>query len=360
MADGRVIDADGHVWEPEEMWPDYLEEPYRKRSPKVVWDNRGTERYMVEGRLCPKPSGFGRGATEGWAASHLRPGGADPRLRLEDMDAEGIDIAVLFGSLSISAVCGIEDLDFAVAFSRAYNNWLADYCKAAPERLKGVACLPLQDVPAAIAEAQRAVRDLNMISVTVPTNVQGVNLNHTKFTPFYAAIQDLGVPLSLHGVPFYYNPAAGIDRFDVFFLTHSVAHPFEQMIAVASMVCGGVLDRFPDLRVSFLESGIGWVPYWMERLDAEFEFRPEEVPIKRPPSEYMKSEQCFYSCDPDEKTIPYVAEVLGEDRIIFASDYPHWDSRFPHSVSDVHEVAGLSERVRNKIFGENAARLYGL
>jgi hypothetical protein len=168
------------------------------------------------------------------------------------------------------------------------------------------------------------------------------------------------VPVCIHvgagdGVP------AGTERFDHPLYTHALAHPFEQMIAALCVVAGGLLERFPRLKFAFMEAGCGWVPYWMERLDEHYEILQPTVPwLTKPPSEYMRIGQMFYAFEMDEKMLPYVAEFVGADRLVFATDYNHSDSKFPHTVEEVMERTDISESLKAKIMGENAAKLYNL
>jgi predicted TIM-barrel fold metal-dependent hydrolase len=140
-----------------------------------------------------------------------------------------------------------------------------------------------------------------------------------------------------------------------------MAHPFEQMIGVLCMVAGGVLQKFSRLRVAFMEAGAGWVPYWMERLDEHYEYLRAAVPwLSRLPSEFMRGEQMYYSFEPDERTLPFVLGFVGEDRLVFASDYNHSDGKFPYAVRTVMQREDIPPRALSKIMGENAARLFGL
>ena len=133
------------------------------------------------------------------------------------------------------------------------------------------------------------------------------------------------------------------------------------MAAVCSIVLGGVLERHPDLRVAFLEAGVGWVPYWLERLDEHFEKLGNEVPhLSMKPSEYLLSGRCYFHVEPEERGLPFAIEVLGDDLLMYASDYPHWDCAFPDSARLLRERADLSETSKRKILGQNAARFYGL
>jgi predicted TIM-barrel fold metal-dependent hydrolase len=133
------------------------------------------------------------------------------------------------------------------------------------------------------------------------------------------------------------------------------------MIAVLCVVVGGILEKFPRLKVAFMEAGAGWVPYWMERLDEHYEYLQPTVPwLPKPPSEYMRGEQLYYSFEPDERTIGFVANFVGEERLVFASDYNHSDSKFPHTVESVTRREDIPPKLMAKIMGENAARLYTL
>ena len=372
MQNGKVIDADGHVFEHSVDWAERLKRldpPYNNRAPKWVKDDWGRSRLLIEGRL-PIVFGPGLGQTgpfvEGIKTN--RPGGTDPHARLKDMDVEGVDIAILYGTSFRSGVCGLMDGEYAAAICRAYNDWLAEYCSADPKRLKGAALVPLQNVPAAIAEMKRAITKLGMVTVCLPTNVYGKNLNHPDFLPFFEAAQSLGIPLSVHptvghnGQPGLYGvQSAGSERFDRFFFTHIVGFPFELMIAVLSIVGGGIFERFPRLKVAFLEGGAGWLPFWMERIDEHYEKLAPQVPeLRKRPSEYIKSENFYISTEAEESMLPVVLEHVGEDRVLYASDFPHWDCSFPNSVRHISERQSLSDAAKRKVLGDNAARLYQL
>jgi hypothetical protein len=297
---------------------------------------------------------------EGVAMAMGRLGVNNPDERIKDLDVEGIDIQVLLGSLCLAAG-SLRDPGFALAFCKACNNYVAEFCSAYPDRLKGVAVVPLQDVPAAVGEARRAVKELGLIGVSIPPSLPGKNLDDPSFHPFYSELQELNVPLGIHWGNGTYLPGAGTERFNKHFLTHVVGHPFEQMIAMTSLVCGGILEKYPKLKVGFLESGCGWLPYLMWRLDEEYRGRSLEVPlIKTRPSEYIRGGQCFISCAPDEFLIPTVAESVGADLIMFSSDYPHADGIFPNSVRTINERADIPADLKRKILGENAGRFYNL
>jgi predicted TIM-barrel fold metal-dependent hydrolase len=245
--------------------------------------------------------------------------------------------------------------------SRACNNYYAHFCSANPDRLKCMATLPAQDIPAAVEEMRRATQELGHLGVTLPPNVDGKNLDHPDFYPIYEEAQRLGIPISVHWGNGAYLTAAGTERFNTHFMVHAVGHPFEQMIALACIVCGGVLEQFPNLRFAFLEAGCGWLPYWVERLHEHYERRAAEMPLmKREPLEYITSGSCYFAAEPDEKLVPAVLEMIGDKYVLYSSDYPHTDSKFPYSVKCVRERTDIPEAVKEKILSRNALKYYGL
>ena len=180
-----MIDVDGHVFEPDELWEQYLPTRFHERRPQLITDERGTTRYVIEGKVIPPGTGVGAWAPEGIRESTtLREGGVDSGLRLADMDTEGIDIAVLYGAMSLGLYAGA-DQELTVACCRAYNNWLADWCSADPKRLRGTPALPLKWMDEAVAEAERCVTELGFVSLTVPCAVGDRNPDHPDNDPLY-------------------------------------------------------------------------------------------------------------------------------------------------------------------------------
>ncbi|MEX0805850.1 MAG: amidohydrolase family protein [Candidatus Binatia bacterium] len=353
-----VVDADGHVYENPDMFEKYLDAPYNQRPPKLVKDERDGYRWIIEGRLYPIAEGKGRGLPAGLRYGVARKGMFDGKERLADMDQEGIDVAVVFPSLGLS-FNGIENKDLGVAIHRAYNNYLADYCSADPKRIKGAAALPLQDPPAAAEELKRCVRDLKMVGAFLAPHWMEKTLDSADYHPIYRAAEDLGVPILVHATTgTSVSPAAGAARFDNFWYTHLLSHPFEQMIAMACFMAGGILETFPNLKVAFLESGAGWLPFWLERMEEHYEEYPKwMIPnMKKSPLEYFRS-QCFISCEPAEKVVPYVMSQWS-DRVLYASDYHHFDSSFPNTVTKLLERDDLTPEQKEKILFRNANELF--
>jgi predicted TIM-barrel fold metal-dependent hydrolase len=357
-----IIDSDTHINEPMEAFDKFLEEPYHCRRPQILKDTFGMTRILLEGRLYPDPKLKQAHARniEGTRMGGIHAGATDPRARLEDLDLDGVDVQVIYGSLGL-ALSTLADKDFAAAMSRACNNYYEDFCSVNPDRLKCMATLPLQDVPASLEEMRRAIKEVGCIGITLPPNVEGKNLDHPDFYPIYEEAQRLDVPIAVHWGNGAYMRAAGAERFDTHFMTHAVGHPFEQMIAVACLVCGGIIEQFPKLRFAFLEAGCGWLPYWIERLHEHYERRAAEMPLmKREPVEYITSGSCYFATEPDEKLLPAALETVGDDYILYSSDYPHTDSKFPNSVKWIKGRTDVSDESKEKMLSKNGARFYGL
>jgi predicted TIM-barrel fold metal-dependent hydrolase len=356
-----IIDADGHVIEPPDFWDEYFARgSLYDRRPRRVRDNNGNTRLMVDGEILPRRFGRWRGSGGGMAHERRREGGFNPQKRLEDMDVEGIDVAVLFPS-QLLALPQVLDPHLALAMTQAQHEWLANYCKASPARLKGVGTLALQDVTASVEELEHRVTQSGFVGAFVPPNLQGKNLDDPMFEPVWEACAALDVPVMVHPGPGL--NAAGTDRMDNFFYVHSVQFPFENMIALMTMIGGGIFDRYPKLRACYLESGVGWVPYWADRLDDQAgldKYGMKLLPraLKQRPSDYVRT-QCWFSCDPGEEMVPYVLATVGRDRVVFASDYSHFDSKFPETVARIKTIPGLSVDDARQIFESNALALFG-
>src|SRR5262249_52043121 len=157
-----------------------------------------------------------------------------------------------------------------------------------------------------------------------------------------------------------YLAGAGTGRTNTHFMSHLFGHTFEQMIALASIICGGIVELFPRLRFAFLEAGCGWLPYWLQRMHEHYERRTAEAPLmKKKPMEYMTSGNLFITTEPDEGMLAAVIKTIGDDFILFGSDYPHTDSKFPNAVRFVRGRDDIAELSKEKILS-NGARYLGL
>ncbi len=371
-ATNKIIDADGHIVEPPVLWQEYVELAFRDRIPQVVKDDEGVDRMKVEGQILPRspmmiaamciPGGLSnpeQARQLSW--ENLRPGSFEPHARIKDMDMDGIDVSILYPSLGL-AYGGLRDPQLAAAACRAYNNWMADFCRPYPDRLFNIAPVPMIDVEAAIQEMRRVVKEHGVKAVTIrPNPYNDRRLNDPAYDPFWAEAQGLDCTVAIHSAVIGELPTAGFDRYPNFFQRMIIAHPFEQQMACMDLTCGGVLEKYPKLRIAILESGGGWLAYWLARLDEFFEKIGHMLPpLTLKPSEYFYR-QCFLSCEPDDVALK-TAVALGNDKVLmWASDYPHFDCVFPGVVDELKEhCEPLPESAQRNIMSENAARCYGL
>jgi predicted TIM-barrel fold metal-dependent hydrolase len=376
----EIIDSDGHVIEPDAVWKEYAEPGFREilDCPGGYVQATGIQRAYPDTARIP----LGDEEDGGWAhtaeeeatswdeeSRHkmMRPGGHDPTARLADMDAEGIDVAVLYPTAMLT---WIEEADIFGAACRAYNNWLHDYCAADPARLFPVALVPLQDQDAAIAEMERAVGNLGAKAVMIrPAPYVGERkLNDPAYDPFWAAAASAGVPIGVHPSPHgdmanscrLLGLADGVTNpMDGLALRQGLTNAFDLQMAVAYFTLGGICERHPQLRVAFLEGTGGWIVPMLQRFDHQFEIfgSPDQ---KTRPSEVF-ARQCMVSFDPDEVALPFTAEHLGADKILWASDYPHPDAKIPGVVEELLDaVKTLPDESRRLIVGGTARAFYQL
>jgi uncharacterized protein len=185
-------------------------------------------------------------------------------------------------------------------------------------------------------------------------------LGDSRFHGIYEEAQRLNVMLGIHASGSHLG-GAGVDLFPSFIQTHTCSHAFGQMRQLTSMIFEGVPEKFPRLRLAFLEAGCGWAPYWMERMDDEYAKRRSEAPaLKKPPSEYVRSGTVYFSCEADEWLLPQALQLVGENQIVYASDFPHWDNSYPGSLDEIKNRGDLNDGQKQRILGDNARRLYGL
>ena len=367
----KFIDPDLHVFEPADLWQRYIEPNYLDRAPVGCNSFANDMCMMHEGKLIARYSQpttsyelYTANKRERYEEFHARS--FAPDVELEAMDTEGIDLAVLYPTRGFYAVGKEYDDDgLAAAVARAYNNWLVEYCSADPTRLYGSGLVHPQNVDAAIHEARRMKHELGFRSLYLrPNPVRKRNWNNPAYDPLWAECEKLELPVAFHEGQPCDLPVAGGDRFDgrfedLWITEHVMSHPVEMMYAMVCMIGGGVLERFPGLKVAFLEANCGWVPYWLWRLDEHHEHRETELKKTLPkrPSEYFKA-QCYVSVEADEHQGVWVATQIGDDNIVFSTDFPHEDSRYPHALDTFLELGFPAETYR-KILWDNTARYYG-
>jgi predicted TIM-barrel fold metal-dependent hydrolase len=353
----EIVDADAHVIEGASFakqalarWPDRF---------RFQVGEDGFGGLLIEGRRYPETQGPGAGCPP----QHGVAPGTHPHSvegMLADADRDQIDRMVLFPSMALAAP-SFRDLRFAAEFCSLYNEFIADWCRQSKGRLFGVAVVPIEDVEASTKLAHEAKR-AGLVCAMLPPALRERNLDHPDLDPLYAAAADQDLPLAVHGAPGVHLPKIGVDRFSHYIQVHCVSFPFDMMAAMTALVSGGVLERHPRLRVALLESGAGWVPYFLDRLGEHFEKRGDWIPggWKRHPREYLERGQLFASCEPGEPLLPAAVANLGADWILYASDYPHWDSEFPESARRLRERSDLAPDAQARILGANAERFFGI
>jgi predicted TIM-barrel fold metal-dependent hydrolase len=371
MVPDLVIDADGHCSEPTDELAKWLPPEYVERAPTTIKDHQGRSHTLIEGRLTSKREGLGPGVSPPFAPrarTGFRAGMREPLPRLVDMDEEGIDVAVIFGTPIALSVNGLRDKGLAGALCHGVNRWLAEeYLAPNPKRLKGVGLIPCQDPPAAVRELEY-LKQHGLVSAMLPTNVYGINMGDRRFDPIYAAAQEMDMPLAVHPQTghdgeygLYGVMGAGSERMEKYAYVHMTAFVFEPMIALMHMIGEGVFDRYPRLKVAYVEGACGWVPFWAERLDEHFEkLEPQWPLLQRKPSEIIRSPQVSFTCEPEEHTLPYVLDTIGQSQVMYASDYHHWDCEFPDSVKLLSGIPGMSEEQRRRVLGRNAMAWFNL
>ncbi|HJQ59058.1 MAG TPA: amidohydrolase family protein [Vineibacter sp.] len=363
----RVIDADGHICEPHDLWNSYIPQRFRQQALRLERGEDGQDWIWVNGRqrknlppaMACVPSGM-ENPDDPPTWDDILPGSYDGAARVRVLDEEGIERALLFPSIYLLNG-DIDDPEVAAACCHAYNEWIADMCRNGRGRLDAVGLVPLQSVALATREIAHIAR-LGLKGVCFrPERYKGLALYDETLAPFWTEVAGAGLFAAVHGSFGSLMPSFASGRYDNNFFVHMICHPFEQMAACLDLVAGGVLDRHPTLRVAFLESGLGWLEYWLERMDEHFEVMRHHVPwLKRRPSELFK-ERCFISIEADEAhRLPRLRE-LGLDHCIFwGADYPHYDCTYPGAVKDLEaQLAPLDAALGDAVRRGNAARFLG-
>jgi predicted TIM-barrel fold metal-dependent hydrolase len=279
-------------------------------------------------------------------------------LRIREMDEAGIDLQVLSHSIpGLQAV----DAEAGPPLARRTNDRLHEAVQHHPDRFSAFAVLPTANPRAAADELERAVTQRGAVGGVLPTYLpQSPDFGDSRYDPIYAAAERLGVGLGFH-TGTSANSLGGL-RFRKFLSAHTIDHPAEQMMALIATIIGGVFERFPTLKIAYLESGAGWVPYMMDRLDEEVEKRgaDEASYLTKLPSEYVRSGRIFFGVECGEKTIPDAVRWGLDHTLLYSSDYPHWDGDWPRTVKIVRKRTDLSDTTKQKMLHDNVARFYGL
>ncbi len=363
----RIVDADAHQMEPGAMWAEYIETRYRDRAPRRE-EIDGRRVMVVEGESLVAEHKYPFSTPDFLAAiargmerfKRAREGKFSATSRLEDMDEEGVDVQIMYPTTG-GQLLGREfrDPELLAACCRAYNDWTAEYCQADPERLRWAAMLPFQSPDLSIEEARRAAERGATAYYVRPNPLEGRNISDPKHFPVFAEIEKLGHPICIHDSGSPHLPSYG-DRMNTHTSGHIVAHPFEAMVALMNLIWFGVFERFPNLKVVHVEADAGWLPYWLQRMEQHWEFsgNAEHPDLKMRPTSYFKR-NVLVAARGDERTLPSVVDLVGDDYVVFNTDYPHPDGTWPWGMASL-EAQPISKESVRKIYWDNAARVFGL
>jgi predicted TIM-barrel fold metal-dependent hydrolase len=400
----RYIDSDGHILEHPTAMPDYAPTAYRDRIWHIETDADSIEWLVYDGSRT-QANFFALAGTAGMSDqdreramrgelryTEVRPAAWNAKPRLQDMDQDGIDLAVLYPTLMLG-IQAHPDRDFAAVQCQAYNDWASDHTQEGEGRLFAAAAVPpmpdAEGVESVAREIRRSAGLPGIVSVFLRPNpsVDWRPFNDPVYDPIWAAGQETGLPLAFHPflMPDLPGAAQGLKlnrarrpdgsyvsleqmeknagALTSIYFTQAIANPVDVMTAICYITSGGVCERFPGAKFVFLEANGGWLVPWLERLDHHTRKFQWEVPwLEMLPSEYFRR-QCWISFDPDEALLAFTAgsPLCGADRIIWASDYPHPDAKFPGVTEELADaLQGLSEEQKSMITSESARALYGI
>jgi predicted TIM-barrel fold metal-dependent hydrolase len=373
-----IIDADTHVTEPADLWQKHLPKKFRDDGPKIIEGAFGGLAWLApNGRTMALSRLVNTGglAAKEWdlipkdGFDRMLAGGWDPAARIADMDVDMVDIHLIFPTYAFM-VCDADDHDLYIASIRAYNDWIAEFCSYAPDRLFPYAIMPNSNVEDAVAEATRVRNEYDISAVVLRSWPNGSTIaKHALDDAFWSAAEDLDVSVACH-VGFDIigeNKKDGQD--DIEMLLDMATLPFinQEKLAISAMpvasnmILGGVLERHPRLRFGLVEVGIAWVPFFLEQSNDNYMrhrfWTNSHLPM--PPSEYW-ARQCFASFQVDTYGLANRHKV-GMNTIMWTSDYPHAGSDWPYARERIaSQLADVPDDEKRLILFENAARFYGL
>lgn len=371
----KVYDTDTHVMPIAEVLERYVDPSFRPRLAELApyrvcagktADGTAQHHYSVHKRFYRRLLGEARphatftGRSGTWRGSKSpRPGVQDDQAanRVQDMDEEGADVHSLVPS-SWTGTVGLDDATLEVGLIRAYHRHMADFCGQFPDRLKGMIVASTAHVNAAVREIRHWGTSRWAVAVMLLVRKP---VDHPDLEPIWQAAQDHDLAVVHHSST--WNPPYFPGYQDVWeniFLGRLASHPWGAMRFVAAFIGGGIMDRYPHLRVGILECGFGWLPFWARRMDEQASYVGGTRPLKHKPSDYLTSGRFFSSIEMHEGEDMFnsITGFLGDDVLMYASDYPHPECRFPHSVDHILGWTSLKPQTRQKLLWDNAARFY--
>lgn len=282
----------------------------------------------------------------------------DVQLIRRAMKMMGIDYTIIFPTPMLNL--GMHpQVEMEVAVARAYARWITEEILPADPTIKTMLYLPFNDPEASLKLVEEFADRPGVVGFMV-TTVRYRPVHHNSYMKIYAALEERGLPLGFHAA--YSWQERAMEQLNKFISVHALGFPFYNMIHLTNWVINGLPERFPALKVVWIESGLAWIPFLMQRLDNEYMMRSSEAPLlQKRPSEYMRD--FYYSSQPMEQTgnmevLKMTFEMIdAENRLLYSSDYPHWDFDLP---SVIYDLPFLDERAKRRILGGNACELFGL
>jgi predicted TIM-barrel fold metal-dependent hydrolase len=414
-----VFDSDSHVVEPREVWEKYLEPEYRTLGKHALWRENGEYNcYLkVNGKMCrdtmnpniPRHAIWRPGMT--WEkVGDLDPntrhamteGASDPRARLRDMDAMGVDQAFLYPTWFAEGFHLVEDPDVAYALARAYNNWMADFCQAAPERLFAAAMIPLQNMDYAVAELRRIAAIPCFRGAFIrPMFLEGRYFTHPYYDPLWAELENLGITAAVHPTPGLWNPewishgpftekvknrlhqrtflnqtgggpsAGGGNGPNIaFFASSPLGHPIapilshwldNHMFVSSSLIGFTVMQRYPQLKVVMAHGKASWMEEVIEKMEASTRVVPllHYYPTRTDPEEMWEEGHVLLGFDAEERLIQKLPDTFAE-KVVWGSRYPHHDTTSAWDAIETLTRAQVDEPIVARMLGKNAAEQFGV
>jgi predicted TIM-barrel fold metal-dependent hydrolase len=351
----RVIDSDGHIFEDADAISAHMPSPYRERGPFSINSLfPPLDHHHASHLMTAPPNSFRRVATEGWK---------------EFLSDVGITATVLYPTSALS-IGRIPTIDWAVAVSRAYNDWLHEVYLQNDPCFQGVGLLPLQDPKEAVIELRRIVEELGMVGAVLPANGLHSHLGAREFWPVYAEAERLGCALAVHGGCY---GGLGMDHLYPYSAVHSLGQPLGQIISLSSIVFNGIFDRFPGVRIAFLEGGVGWLLMCIERFQSSYEshlaYDPGGEFIQLQPGErvsdyvmrQMREGRMYVGIEGSEPDLAYaIRKIGGSEPFMFSSDFPH-EVNNEIVKEEMEEILGsdeIAEEDKQATMHGNAQRLY--
>lgn len=370
MAGEIVISSDSHVFEPPDLWTQRIDPKFKDRAPRMVRigdvDQLVIEKdQVISGIGLISNAGARFEAPETISAQgrfeDVHIGGYDPDQHLKDMVIDGVSGEVLYPSQGLFYF-KIADPHLMSAVFKAYNDWLADFCQADPLRLKGLAMINLDDVQEGIKELERTAKMGLVGGMITEYPAEDRRYFGAEYEPFWAAAQDLNMPLSLHTATSREGRNRGLGNTTLRDASRRANKVFWPSTSLCDMIFSGVFERYPKLQVAIVEFELAWAPHLLGTMDYTYQERHEEASYRFKgdalPSDFFHS-NVYLSFQEDAVGIR-LRDVIGVDSLMWGSDYPHSESTFPKSREILDDIlTGVPQDEKAKIVGGNAARLYG-